>query len=84
MFEVQGWLGAYTSYAAAVAAGDPYLGLTSEFLNGTGGNGIPANGAGKYQRLGRESLFIFAGTGNHYSRRPRHGFTAVLPPPQII
>ncbi len=41
VFEVQGWLGAYTSYAAAVAAGDPYLGLTSEFLNGTGGNGIP-------------------------------------------
>lgn len=33
-FEVQGWLGAYASYADAVAAGVP-VGQTSEFINGT-------------------------------------------------
>jgi hypothetical protein len=43
VFEVQGWIGAYTSYAAALAAGDPYLGLTAEFLNGTGDPTLPAS-----------------------------------------
>jgi hypothetical protein len=34
IFEVQGWSGNYTSYAAAVAAG-AYAGQTTEFVNGT-------------------------------------------------
>jgi hypothetical protein len=39
VFEVEGWTGNYTSYAAAVAGGAA-VGLSGEFLNGTG-NPVP-------------------------------------------
>jgi len=46
VFEVQGWTGNYTSYAAATAgAAGTYLGQSGEFLNGTGGAGTPAGAA---------------------------------------
>jgi len=41
VFEVQGWTGAYTSYAAAVAGG-AHVGQSGEFLNGTGNPNPPA------------------------------------------
>jgi len=42
-FEVAAWLGTtYTSYGAAVAAGDPH-GTSAPFYNATGGDGTPAN-----------------------------------------
>ena len=41
LFEVQGWLGNYTSYAAASAAGVP-VGQTAEFVNRTGDPRPPA------------------------------------------
>jgi len=40
VFEVQGWTGAYTSYAAAVAAG-AFFGQSHEFLNATGNPNPP-------------------------------------------
>ncbi len=41
VFEVQGWLGNYSSYAAAVASGEPYFGQSPEFLNSTGNPNLP-------------------------------------------
>src|SRR5579871_719048 len=36
VFEVEGWLGAYTSYAQAISHGVTSFGISAEFLNGTG------------------------------------------------
>ena len=42
VFEVEGWTGNYTSYAAAVAGGASVrVGLSAEFLNGTGNPNPP-------------------------------------------
>jgi hypothetical protein len=41
VFEVEGWTGNFTSYAAAVAGGAA-VGLSGEFLNGTGNPTPPA------------------------------------------
>jgi hypothetical protein len=35
IFEVQGWLGTYANYAAAIAAGASQVAETAEFVNGT-------------------------------------------------
>jgi len=42
VFEVQGWLGNYSNYAQAIAAGQSHIGQTAEFLNLTGNPNPPA------------------------------------------